>query len=44
MQPNREFFNDTPKPGYQPFAYPHPLVDGVAAPTLPPAPTNLTVK
>lgn len=23
---NREFFNSTPKPGYTPFTYPHPLV------------------
>ncbi|HEV2693549.1 MAG TPA: hypothetical protein VG347_11695 [Verrucomicrobiae bacterium] len=25
VQENRDFFNDTPKPGYTPFTYPHPL-------------------
>jgi hypothetical protein len=26
IQAGRDFFNDTPKPGYTPFVYPHPLV------------------
>lgn len=25
IQENRDFFNNTPKPGYAPFAFPHPL-------------------
>jgi hypothetical protein len=25
----RDFYNDTPKPGYTPFAYPHPLASGI---------------
>jgi hypothetical protein len=25
----REFYNDTPKPGYMPYVYPHPLVTAV---------------
>lgn len=25
LQVNRDYYNNTPKPGYQPFTYPHPL-------------------
>lgn len=25
LQENREYYNDTPKPGYTPYTYPHPL-------------------
>jgi hypothetical protein len=25
IKPNRDFFNDTPRPGYRPYTYPHPL-------------------
>ncbi len=25
IQENRDFYNDTPRPGYQPHPYPHPL-------------------
>ncbi|HEY4952008.1 MAG TPA: hypothetical protein VII71_01320, partial [Verrucomicrobiae bacterium] len=25
IQENRDFFNNTPKPGYVPFTFPHPL-------------------
>jgi len=32
----RDYFNDTPMPGYTPYTYPHPLVTGAPAP-----PTNL---
>jgi hypothetical protein len=32
-------FNDTPKPGYTPYTYPHPLVTGNPTPTPTPAPT-----
>jgi hypothetical protein len=28
LKEGREFFNDTPMPGYQPFTYPHPLQQG----------------
>jgi hypothetical protein len=27
IQQGRDFYNDTPKPGYVPFAFPHPLVN-----------------
>ncbi|HEY4270882.1 MAG TPA: hypothetical protein VGM65_02675 [Candidatus Udaeobacter sp.] len=33
----RDYFNDTPMPGYTPYVYPHPLVNGSPAPT--PTPT-----
>ena len=26
IQENRDYFNDTPRPGYTPYVYPHPLV------------------
>jgi hypothetical protein len=29
----RDYFNDTPMPGYTPYAYPHPLTTGVQPPT-----------
>jgi hypothetical protein len=29
---NRDFFNNTPKPGYTPFTYPHPLDTGEGPP------------
>jgi Divergent InlB B-repeat domain/Galactose oxidase, central domain/Kelch motif len=36
----RDYFNRTPKPGYTPFVYPHPLVNGVSStPTPTPTPT-----
>jgi hypothetical protein len=41
----RDFYNDTHKPGYTPYTYPHPLVGG-ASPTpaqTPSAPQNLRV-
>lgn len=28
IQEGRDFFNETPKPGYKPYTYPHPLVTG----------------
>jgi hypothetical protein len=44
LQENRDYFNNTPMPGYTPYTYPHPLVTGVPAPPAPPAPpTNLRV-
>jgi hypothetical protein len=32
MQENRDFYNNTPKPGYKPYIYPHPLT-GLAPPS-----------
>lgn len=45
IQLGRDFFNDTPKPGYTPYTYPHPLtflsvVGGGGGPTNSPPPTN----
>jgi hypothetical protein len=31
IQENRDFYNNTPLPGYQPYIYPHPLVSGTPA-------------
>lgn len=39
IKEGRDFFNGTPKPGYTPYTYPHPLV--ISRP--PGAPTNLRV-
>ena len=40
MKLGRDYFNRTPKPGYTPFVYPHPLVNGVSStPTPTPTPT-----
>jgi hypothetical protein len=38
----RDFINDTPRPGYAPFPYPHPLRSGDPVAT-PAAPTNLRI-
>ena len=36
---NRDYYNDTPKPGYTPYTYPHPLITGASnggkRPTIP---------
>jgi hypothetical protein len=32
IQEGRDFFNDTPMPGYVPYVYPHPLTTGVQPP------------
>jgi hypothetical protein len=34
IQENRDFYNNTPMPGYQPYTYPHPLVKGAPAPAV----------
>ena len=45
---NRDFYN-SPKPGYAPYTYPHPLVSGGSTPPPPPptpapaAPTNVKI-
>ena len=36
LQLGRDFYNDTPKPGYTPYVYPHPLVNKTILP-----PSNL---
>jgi len=42
-QANRDWYDNTPKPGYIPFTYPHPLV-GASTSSPPTAPTNLQVR
>jgi hypothetical protein len=32
IKEGRDFFNETPKPGYVPYTYPHPLVSGTPVP------------
>ncbi len=27
IQEGKEYRNDTPRPGYKPYTYPHPLID-----------------
>jgi hypothetical protein len=39
---NRDFYNDTPMPGYKPYTYPHPLVSGGARPASAPQKTQRT--
>jgi hypothetical protein len=41
IQRGRDYYVDTPKPGYTPYVYPHPLAGGGA--TLPP-PSNLQIR
>ena len=35
IQPNRDWYDFTVKPGYKPFTYPHPLITGVVKPPAP---------
>lgn len=44
IQENREFYNSAERPGYVPFAYPHPLVQENASVPPPSPPTSLTVR
>ena len=41
VQAGRDYHNDTPKPGYLPYAYPHPLT---GAAQIPAPPNDLTVE
>jgi hypothetical protein len=38
----RDYFTNTPKPGYTPYTYPHPLTLGQSSGNSPVAPTQLT--
>jgi len=42
LQANRDYFDNTPKPGYTAYTYPHPLVSGSTTPPSPPV--NLRVQ
>lgn len=54
IQANREYYTSTPKPGYTPYTYPHPLTGATSASqsmtssqpasTAPPPPSGLTVR
>ncbi len=49
IKENRDFYNDTPRPGYKPYAHPHPLRDHWPPESPqddepPTAPHNLTVR
>ena len=39
LQEGRDYFNDTPMPGYTPFVYPHPLVTDPPIPSPTPSAT-----
>ena len=41
LRENIDFYNNTPMPGYTPYAYPHPFVSGMSTPTPTPTPTLL---
>jgi hypothetical protein len=43
ITPGKDYFNRTPKPGYTPYTYPHPLTGASATNTAPSPPTNLRV-
>lgn len=44
IQASRDYFiGSTPKPGYTPYRYPHPLISGGQTESPPPAPQNLRV-
>ena len=37
----RDYFNNTPMPGYRPYVYPHPLVTAQPTPPPPPPPSTM---
>jgi len=37
----RDYFNNTPMPGYRPYVYPHPLVTAQSTPPPPPPPSTM---
>ncbi|MGH7950551.1 MAG: hypothetical protein ACREFE_01325 [Limisphaerales bacterium] len=41
IKAGRDFYNDTPKPGYVPYRYPHPLAVASQPPGRPAPPVNL---
>jgi hypothetical protein len=41
IRANEHYFDNTPAPGYTPYTYPHPLVQGGSS--IPSAPTNLRI-
>lgn len=47
LKEGRDYYNRTPKPGYAPYIYPHPLTKGTPSPSPPPSapspPSNLQV-
>lgn len=46
IQENRDFYNNTVKPGYQPLTYPHPLITGASqsqSPTISDIPDQFTI-
>jgi hypothetical protein len=43
IQQGRDYYNNTPMPGYTPYTYPHPLVGGASPGATPSAPKNLRV-
>ncbi len=44
IKENREYFNNTAKPGYIPYPYPHPLRGTSTGPTPPDGPTDLNLQ
>jgi len=45
VQEGRDFFNNTPRPGYTPYTYPHPLTLAGGGDTTPPSsPSNLRIR
>jgi hypothetical protein len=42
LQAGRDYYNNTPKSGYSPYVYPHPLVSGTLVSEIAP-PTNLQI-
>jgi hypothetical protein len=43
IQAGRDYVNGTPRPGYVPLAYPHPMSTGGSTPTPPPPPAAPTL-